>query len=104
MAIWRKRSDEEIQYTFDFAPYTNGREGADSDWLASGETISGATVTAQSGVTVENYGLTDSNTSVTCRLSGGTAGNSYTVTCTINTSGSQTAVRSKELQVVSRYT
>jgi len=104
MAIWEKRPGETLQFDFDFAPLTNSREGAKSDWLASGETITGATVIADSGVTVEGYGIDTTGTYVTCRLSGGTAGNSYTITCTITTDGPQTAVRENELKVIRRYT
>ena len=101
---WEKRDDETLQFDFDFAPDTNNREDARTDWLASGETISSAVVTADSGVVVEGYGIDSTGTFVTCRLSGGVAGSSYTITCTIVTTGSQTAVREKELNIVSRYT
>lgn len=104
MANWEKRADEELQFDFDFAPNTNNREGAKSDWLVSGETITGATVTADSGVVIEGYGIDSTGTYVTVRISGGTAGNSYTITCQITTTGPQTATREEELRIIPRYT
>jgi len=104
MAVWKKRPNEVKQFTFDFAPLTNGRSGAKSDLLASGETISDSTVTGDTGITVDSYGQTDSNTSVTTMLSSGTVNNSYTITCTITTSSGQTLIREQEIQVVPRYT
>jgi len=104
MPVWKKRPLEVLQYTFDFAPLTNSRAGADSDWLASGELITGATVTTTSGLTVDTYAIDSGAQQVTCRLSGGTAGQSYWVTCEITTDGTQTARRDKQIQVVSRYT
>lgn len=64
-----------------------------SDWLAAGETISTRTITAGSGITVDSSSITDTNTSVTVWLSGGTAGDSYDVTCQIVTSDSRTDER-----------
>ena len=104
MAIWKKRPGETLQYTFDFAPATNDRAGAKTDWLATGETITAATVTADSGVVIEAYEIDSTGTYVTCRISGGTAGNSYTITCSCTTDGSQSPIREKELQIVPRYT
>lgn len=61
-------------YKIDLAPLTNGREGAVSDYLPSGVTISSAVVTSSSDdVTVDSSSVTDSNTSVTLTVSGGSA-------------------------------
>lgn len=68
-----------------------------SDWLESGETISTRTVTAESGITVDSSSITDTNTSVTVWLSGGTAGVNYDVTCRIVTSASRTDERTIEI-------
>lgn len=87
-----KDPDEVLDYKFDFAALTNGN-GA-TDYLESGETISSETVTAGAGITLDSETITDSNTSVTIWLSGGTAGNTYTVTCQIATSASRTVERS----------
>lgn len=69
-----KDPDAVLDYMVDFAPETNGRICAESDWLQAGETILSHTVTADSGITVDSSSLTDSATSVTVWLSGGTLG------------------------------
>jgi len=89
-----------LDYVFDFAASTNGT-GA-GDWLASGETISTKTVTADTGITVDSSSITDSNTSVTVWLSGGTAGTSYDVACKAVTSGSRTVERTMIIKVETR--
>jgi len=60
-----------LDYKFDWKAKTNG-SGA-TDWLAVGETISTYTVTADAGLTKASDSKTDTNTSVTAWLSGGTA-------------------------------
>lgn len=94
---WSKDPDEVLSYKFDWAPSTNG--SGDSDWLASGETISSTTITATSGITVDSSSITDANTTVTVTLSGGTAGSVYLITCEIVTSEGQTAQRTARLTV-----
>lgn len=74
MATYIKDPDAVLDYKFDW-----------SSWLASGDTISTATVTASSGLTVDSSSITDTNTTVTAWLSGGTAGTKYAVTCHIVT-------------------
>lgn len=86
-----------LDYVFDFAPLTNGR--GDTDWLASGDTISSKTVTAETGLTVDSSSITDSGTSVTAWLSGGTAGSVYRVTCQIVTAGGRTDERSIAIKI-----
>lgn len=80
-----------LDYKFDWKALTNG--SGISDWLANGETISTKTITASSGITVDSSALTDSNTSVTVWLSGGSAGSDYTVACKIVTSAGRTDER-----------
>ncbi len=57
-------------------------------WLPTGDTIASATVTAETGLTVDS----DSNTAtvVTAWLSGGTVGESYGVTCRVVTADGRT--------------
>lgn len=74
-----------IDYLFDFAPNTNGRDTNGTDWLSSGESIASHTIVSDAGITVDSSVLADSNRSVRVWLSGGTAGNSYNVTCRITT-------------------
>lgn len=84
-----------LDYKFDFAKNTN--QGSGTDWLASGETISSHTITPDSGITVDSSALSDSNTSVTVWLSGGTAGTTYDVNCEITTSASRTDQRTMKI-------
>lgn len=99
MASWKRVKDAQdvLDYKFDFANATNG--GNDSDWLASGETISTHTITAESGITIDSSSVTDTNTSVTVWASGGTAGESYDIACKITTSGGRTLERTLALVV-----
>lgn len=71
-----------------------------ANWLTVGETISAATFTVEAGITKTS----ESNTTTTAkvRLSGGTAGNQYTITCQIDTSAGQRAQRSFEVSVEER--
>lgn len=64
-----------------------------SSWLATGETISTKEITATTGITVDSSSITDTNTSVTVWLSGGTADSDYTIECKIVTSDSRTDER-----------
>jgi hypothetical protein len=57
-------------------------------WLASAETISTVTITPATGITVDSH--TNTNTTVTAWLSGGTAGVGYAVLCHITTSQART--------------
>jgi hypothetical protein len=86
-----KDPDAVLDYKFDWKASTNGT--GSSDWLASGETISSHTITEDTGITVDSSSLTDTNTSVTVWLSGGTAGTDYDVACKITTSASRTDER-----------
>jgi len=63
-----------LDYKVDLAPYTNGRCGCEADWLQDGETVIDHTVTAGTGVTVDSSSITDSGTSITIWLSGGSVG------------------------------
>jgi hypothetical protein len=89
--VFAKDPDAVLDYKFDW-----------SDWLASGETISTATITEESGITVDSDSLTDTNTSVTVWLSGGTAGTMYDVACLITTSASRTDERTIKIRCLER--
>lgn len=95
-----KDPDSVLDYKFDFAASTNGT-GA-GDWLASGETIQSITITADTGITVDSSSITDTNTSATVWLSGGTAENKYGVSCKAVTSASRTVERTMEIKVEER--
>lgn len=61
-----------LDYKFDLAPLTNGRSDGESDWLASGETISSYTVTSSDAdLVIDSSAITDSGVSVTVWISGG---------------------------------
>lgn len=100
MSQFIKDPEAVLDYKFDWAASTNGT--GVSDWLASGETISSRTVTVESGLTKDSDSLTDTNTSVTVWLSGGTAGTVYTVTCHIVTSDNRTDERSITIHCLDR--
>ena len=87
-----KDPNEVLDYKFDW----------DTNYLETGETISSATVTVESGITKDSDAITDSDRTVTVWLSGGTANNEYTVTCQIVTSLSRTAERSIFIRVLER--
>lgn len=69
-------------------------------WLASGDTLSGSTVTADTGLTVESFSIVGQT--VTAWLSGGEAGTSYRVTCQAVTTGGRTDERSIVIEVANR--
>lgn len=94
-----KDPSDVLDYIFDFASKTNLRTGARSDFLDAGETISTRTITADAGITVDSSSITDSSTSVTVWLSGGTAGTDYTIACKITTSASRTVEKSMVVRV-----
>lgn len=71
-----------------------------SDWLASGETISTSVWTVEAGIMEESNSHTDDV--ATIWLSGGTAGNTYTLTNRITTSGGRTDDRSILIKVEER--
>lgn len=91
--IFTKDPDAVLDYAFDW-----------TDWLdtdsSPAETISSHTITVDTGITKDS----DSEASgvVTAWLSGGTAGNIYTVSCEIVTSHSRTEERSFEIVVMER--
>jgi len=71
-----------------------------SDWLASGETITDHTITADTGITVDSS--TEDAGKVTVWLSGGTAGINYKVACLITTTEGRTDERTIWIKVVER--
>ena len=100
METYLKDPQAVLDYKFDWKALTNG--SGDSDWLDTGETISSATVTVETGLTKDSDSITDTNTSVTVWLSGGTANSVYTVACRITTSDSRTDERTIRIRVAHR--
>lgn len=73
-----------------------------ADFLATGETVTNATVTVATGLTKVSSSVTDSGTSVTIRLSGGTPDTTYDITTLITTSEGQSFEVTKPLLVKNR--
>lgn len=71
-----------------------------NEWLATGETITDHTITADTGITVDSS--TESGGKVTVWLSGGTAGENYKVACLITTSAGRTDERTIWIKVTNR--
>jgi len=99
-SFFTKDPNAVLDYVFDWAASTNGT--GSSDWLATAETISTKTITSTTGITVDSSSITDSNTSVTVWLSGGTAGTDYEIACKIVTSASRTDERTITIMVRER--
>ena len=97
---WIKDPDAVLDYKFDWKASTNGT--GTSDWLGSSETIASHTIDADTGITVDSSSQTDTNTSVTVWLSGGTAGTEYKVRCEIVTSASRTDERTIKIKCEER--
>ena len=95
-----KDPDAVLDYKFDWKALTNGN--GSSDWLGSLETIASHTIDADAGITVDSSAQTDTNTSVTVWLSGGTANTEYAVRCEIVTSESRTDERTMMISVRER--
>jgi hypothetical protein len=71
-----------------------------TEWLATVETITDHTITADTGITVDSS--TESDGKVTVWLSGGTAGINYKVACLITTTAGRTDERTLWIRVVDR--
>lgn len=89
--LYAKDPSETLDYTFDW----------DDAYLQSGETIStSAWAVTPSGPTLS--GASNTNSTATTFMAGGTAGHSYRLTNTIVTSASRTAERSITVRVFDR--
>ena len=70
------------------------------EWLATGETITDYTITADTGLTVDSS--TEDAGVVTVWLSGGTVGEWYDIACKITTSAGRTDERTLSIQIQER--
>lgn len=86
---FQKDAVSSLDYTFDW-----------TSWLGTNETISSATVTADTGLTAATP--TTSGGKVTTFVSGGTSGTFYNVRCQITTSANRIDVRSINIEVITR--
>ncbi len=84
-----KDPSAELDYVFDW-----------TEWLATVETITDHTITADTGITVDSS--TEDAGKVTVWLSGGTAGINYKVACLITTSAGRTDERTIWIKVTDR--
>lgn len=89
MTTYVKDPSATLDYAFDW-----------SSWLASGDSIASATVTADTGLTVASTSV--SSSSVTAWLSGGEAGSLYRVVCQVTTEGGRTDERTMQIEVTQR--
>lgn len=90
-----KDPDSVLQYTL------NWDGGAPGPWLSTGETISTSAWTLSStGITKDSDSNTNTTTSII--VSGGTAGEDYELTNRISTSNSQTTDRTIRIKVLER--
>lgn len=88
-------------YSFDWAPLTNGTPGGVSDWLQSGEVINTHSIEiSPAGLTNEGSSQVNSNTAVQVRLSGGTAGVTYKVKCKIITTATDPRYDARIINVI----
>ena len=71
-----------------------------TEWLATGETITDHTITADTGITVDSS--TESDGKVIVWLSGGTAGINYKVACLVETSAGRTDERTLWVKIAER--
>lgn len=81
-----KAPGEDLDYAFDW-----------SDWLPDGDAISSHDLDVETGLTLGAHANTSDE--VQLWLSGGTAGNTYYVDCTVVTTGGRTGVRRLEVRV-----
>ena len=100
MKSFTKDPSATLDYQFDWRAKTHGVEGAESDWLATSETISSYSVKVQNGITLDSDN--ESGGAVTVWISGGTAGRDYAVRCRITTSSGRTDDRTLIIRVRNR--
>jgi len=100
MTTFTKDPDAVLDYKFDWMAKTN--LSGNTDWLETSEIISSIIITADTGITVDSSSKTDSDTSATVWLSGGTDGITYSVACKITTSLGRTDERTISIQAEER--
>ncbi len=93
MSSFVKDPQSELDWVFDW-----------SSWLASGETITGHTITADAGITVAPSGkpTTLDAGKVTVWLAGGTLDQRYSIACRVTTNAGRTDERTIRVTVLQR--
>lgn len=89
MALYTKDPDDVLDYVFDW-----------SGWLSAGETIQSSTVIVPVGLTKDSSSNT--TTTATVWLSGGTVGQSYAVVNRITTNQARTVDKTMQIVVLNR--
>ena len=87
--VERKDPDDVLDYVFDW-----------SDWLETGETLTIAAWDVPTGLSNDDDNI--GTTTATVWLSGGTAGETYTIGCTVTTSTGRVCERSCRIVVAER--
>lgn len=104
-----KDPDAVLDYTFDWAPLENSRDGATSNWLdrtsSPIEGISTRTITVSPSespevLVVDSSSIVDTNTGVRVWLSGGAAGKRYRVHCKIVTDASTPRTDERYIEIL----
>lgn len=86
-----KAPNDVLDFEWDWA--TNG-------WLYAGDTIATVEWTAESGITVEtNPAISNTDTTATVWIGGGTAGTTYTITCQITTAAGRVGQWTQNLAI-----
>jgi hypothetical protein len=70
-----------------------------TDWLPPGDTITAATWSSNGVTVADSPAPSNTGSTATAWLSGGNTGNTYTVTCTITTTGGRTDSRHLFIEV-----
>lgn len=89
-ATFTKDPEAILDYIFDW-----------SDWLATGEIITSATITVPTGLTKASQ--TTTTTEVIAWISGGVVTTTYRVECKITTNSNRTDVRAINIRVADRW-
>ena len=96
-AVYKVASEARV-YIIDFSKFSE---------IINGDTISSSSIPAVSGLTIGSPSTqataidgVPANKGIKVAISGGTAGTTYTVDCTVVTSGGSTLVRRFQIQVI----
>lgn len=90
MATYKKDPNATLDYTFDWSAYLAGIV----------DTIASVTWILTTGIT--KVSQQNTNTTATCFISGGTTGNTETLTCRITTAGGRIDDRSIQIKIVDK--
>lgn len=96
MALYTKDPNSVLDYKVDW----NGAAADGGPWLAAGETIASSNFTVPAGITKDSQSNT--TTTATVWLSGGTVGNEYAVVNRITTNQGRTDDRTITIRVQER--